>query len=236
MRASLLPIALVVLALPACAGYGPVDPAGRPAPVRAPAPVSVVPPIESGDGAVREEGGAAVVGHLEGRGLIVPVAGVDPRELRDSFAAGRDRGARQHNAIDIMAPRGTPVLAADSGRIIRLSRTSLGGISLYAVDPSETLVYYYAHLDGYHERLAEGATVARGDTLGYVGSTGNASADAPHLHFQVMRMPGDRRRYWDGEPINPFPVLVQASESQRNEVRQAGDEARSQSEAPRQQR
>lgn len=221
MRYAVLPLSLLVLALPACAGYGPVDPAGRAAPVpaRGPAPVTVVPPMD-GD-APRTADAATVEGYLSLRGLIVPVAGVDPGALRDSYTAGRDGGARRHNAIDIMAPRGTPVVSADSGRVLRMSRSALGGITIYATDPAERLVYYYAHLDGYHERLAEGMVVARGDTLGYVGSTGNASASAPHLHFQVMRMPENGRSYWNGEPVNPFPVLVQAAPLR--DVRQAGE-------------
>lgn len=224
MRPGLLPIALLGLALPACAGYGPVDPAGRPAPARTPPAVSVVPPIDddSSSGAPLVEGDAA--GYLASRGLLVPVAGVDAGRLRDSFGAGRDGGARQHNAIDIMAPRGTPVLAADAGHVIRMSRSALGGITVYTTDPHARLVYYYAHMDGYHERLAEGMPIERGDTLGYVGSTGNARADEPHLHFQVMRMPADRRRYWDGEPINPFGVLVAGSAGGSRPVTQAGDE------------
>ena len=214
----LLPL-LLVLALPACAGYGPADPGARPA--AAPAPIRVVPPIGSDDDA-----GAAAdpVAYLAARELIVPVAGVDGERLRDSFSAGRDGGARQHNAIDIMAPRGTPVLAADDGRILRLRRSPLGGITIYATDPERRLVYYYAHLDGYHDGVAQGMTIARGDTLGYVGSTGNARANEPHLHFQVMRMPADPRRYWDGEPINPFPMLVAGAARAAAGVTQAGDE------------
>ena len=88
----------------------------------------------------------------------------------------------------------------------------------------DRLVYYYAHMDGYHERLAEGMAIQRGDTLGFVGSTGNARENEPHLHFQVMRMPEDRRRYWDGEPINPFEVLAAAGAATATPVTQAGDE------------
>ena len=139
-------------------------------------------------------------------GLAIPVAGIKPEALANTYKAARS-GGRIHNAIDIMAPHGTPVVAADAGRILRLSTSALGGITIYATDPEERFVYYYAHLQGYREGLAAGTQVARGDTLGYVGSTGNASPSAPHLHFQVMRMPDDRR-YWGGEPINPFPALA----------------------------
>lgn len=216
MRPSIA-LLLVVLAAPACAGYGPADPWSRPAPVTAPSPARVVPPL-SDAGA---DGAAAA--DLVGRALVVPVAGVEVSRLRDSFQAGRDGGARQHNAIDIMAGHGTPVLAADSGRILRLGRSALGGITIYATDPEERLVYYYAHLSGYREGVAEGMSVARGDTIGFVGSSGNASPDAPHLHFQVMRMPAERRNYWNGEPINPYPALA-AGAVRGSGVTQAGGE------------
>ena len=217
-------LALLLLTLPACAGYGPADPWSGTAPVAAPRAATVAPSL-------RDEPDAAVAPLaadllLAARPLVVPVAGIEPARLRDSFTAGRDAGARQHNAIDIMAPRGTPVVSADSGSILRLSRNALGGITIYATDPAERLVYYYAHLDRYHDGLTQGMTIAPGDTLGYVGSTGNASADAPHLHFQVMVMPAERRSYWNGVPINPFPVLASGLRGvAAADVRQAGDEA-----------
>lgn len=138
--------------------------------------------------------------------LAFPVAGYENARLDDSYLDPRDGGSRRHQAIDIMAPRGTPVLAVQSGRVLRLSKTSKGGISLYATDDESKYVYYYAHLDRYHSRMSVGRSLARGDTIGFVGSTGNASESAPHLHFQVMRMPSDGR-YWNGEPINPYPLL-----------------------------
>lgn len=186
--------------------------------------IGVVPPIEDDAASPPTATAGEAMAYLASRALLVPVAGVEPHRLRDSFAAGRDGGARQHNAIDIMAPHGTPILAADDGRVIRMSRSALGGITVYTTDPHGRLVYYYAHMDGYHERLAEGMAIQRGDTLGFVGSTGNARANEPHLHFQVMRMPEDRRRYWDGEPINPFEVLVAAGVANATPVTQAGDE------------
>jgi murein DD-endopeptidase MepM/ murein hydrolase activator NlpD len=148
---------------------------------------------------------------LATRALILPVAGADAAKLRDSFGDARDGGERRHNAIDIMAPRGAAVLAADEGRVVRMSTNTLGGIIVYAFDPSETFVYYYAHLDRYHPALTEGRRLARGDTIGFVGTTGNAPENVPHLHFQVMLMPVDRR-YWEGEPINPYPFLRRSGE------------------------
>lgn len=138
--------------------------------------------------------------------LYFPVAGFDGRPIDDSFDDARDRGARRHRAIDIMAPRGTPVLSVQDGRILRLSRNPKGGISIYATDPEERFVFYYAHLDRYYEGIHQGQTLARGDTIGYVGTTGNAPENVPHLHFQLMRMPADGK-YWDGEPLNPYSLL-----------------------------
>lgn len=146
------------------------------------------------------------VNYILGRGLLVPVAGVVASQLRDTFDEGRD-GGRVHRALDILAPRGTPVLAADDGRVLRVRQNALGGNTVYATDPAGRVVYYYAHLDAYRAGLTEGATIARGDVLGIVGTTGNAPRDTPHLHFQVMRMPADGK-YWDGDAINPYPLFL----------------------------
>lgn len=146
--------------------------------------------------------------------LHFPVAGIDSTRLDDSFDDPRDGGARRHQAIDIMAPRGSAVLAVQDGRILKLANTSKGGISIYATDLDERFVYYYAHLDRYHDRIYAGRGLTRGDTIGFVGTTGNAPKNAPHLHFQVMRMPPDRK-YWLGEPVNPYPLLRATSSSSR---------------------
>jgi len=142
---------------------------------------------------------------LAARSLIIPVEGVDPSRVRDSYSAAR--GGRTHDAVDIMAPRGTPVLAADSGTIFKLRQNEAGGITIYQLDPDERFVYYYAHLDRYRDGLAEGMTISKGDVLGFVGTTGNAPKDTPHLHFQVMLYRG-HGQYWGGEPINPHPYLT----------------------------
>ena len=175
----------------------------RPAPStprRAPA---VVPRVPTGIGPVSS---SATVNYILSRGLIVPVAGMTMAQLRDTFDEGRDQG-RQHRSLDILAPRGTAVLAADDGRVLRVGSNALGGNTIYAADPEGRVVYYYAHLDAYRPGLAAGATIVRGDTLGIVGTTGNAPKDTPHLHFQVMRMPPDGK-YWDGDPINPYPLFL----------------------------
>ncbi len=136
----------------------------------------------------------------------MPVQGVAAQDLRDTYTDQRSSGARVHEALDIMAPRGTPVLAADDGRIAKLFLSKPGGITVYQFDPGNRFAYYYAHLDGYAPGLAEGQTVHRGQLLGYVGSTGNAHPDAPHLHFGIFRLDAGQR-WWTGVPINPYPYL-----------------------------
>ena len=143
---------------------------------------------------------------LEERDLLLPVEGVSRSALHDTYSDSR-RGGRTHEALDIMAPRGTPVHAVDDGRVAKLFTSKAGGLTLYQFDPSGQFTYYYAHLDRYANRLREGEAVRRGDLIGYVGSTGNASPDAPHLHFAVFRL-GPEREWWKGEPINPFPLLA----------------------------
>lgn len=142
---------------------------------------------------------------LAAKELIIPVKGIDPSRVRDSYTAGRG-GGRTHDAVDIMAPRGTPVIAADSGTILKLRTNDAGGITIYQLDPAERFVYYYAHLDRYQDGLAEGMAVRKGAVLGFVGTTGNAPKDLPHLHFQVMLYRG-RGQYWGGEPVNPHPYF-----------------------------
>jgi len=144
----------------------------------------------------------------DARRLAFPVRGFE-RALRDNF--DEMRGLRRHGALDIMAPRGTPVVAVDDGRIAKLFRNPLGGITLYQFDPGESRVYYYAHLDSYARGLAEGMPVRRGDVVGYVGSTGNAPKSAPHLHFAVFAL-GSDKRWWRGSPVNPYPLLKADSE------------------------
>jgi len=148
--------------------------------------------------------------YLLDRRLMVPVDGVSPDALRDDFSAGRS-GGRSHNAIDIMAPRFTPVLAVDHGRILSVRSNTLGGLIIYALDEAERFVYYYAHLDSFREGLRPGERIRAGDVIGYVGNTGNASATVPHLHLQIMRY--QPRRYWEGAPVNPFPILQRTGEA-----------------------
>ncbi|HTM47469.1 MAG TPA: M23 family metallopeptidase [Bryobacteraceae bacterium] len=140
--------------------------------------------------------------------IALPLAGLRPSDIRDTFEQGRS-GGRPHEAADIMAPRGTPVYAVDSGVVKKLFTSRAGGLTVYQFDSQQVYCYYYAHLDRYATGIAEGKALGRGDVIGYVGSTGNADPAAPHLHFGITRI-GPEKRWWGGEPINPYPILIQA--------------------------
>jgi murein DD-endopeptidase MepM/ murein hydrolase activator NlpD len=142
---------------------------------------------------------------LRKEGLIIPVAGVAAKDLIDSFDDKRG-GTRTHNAIDIMAARNTPVVAAVSGSILKLHNSAAGGLTIYASDPSSRFVMMYGHLDSYRPGLKEGDRVTRGQIIGFVGSTGNANPLGPHLHFQISRN-DNLKEWWKGTPVNPFPVF-----------------------------
>jgi murein DD-endopeptidase MepM/ murein hydrolase activator NlpD len=146
------------------------------------------------------------IDQLRSRHLMIPVEGIDRADLRNTYSDAR--GLRTHEALDIMAPRGREVHAVEDGRIQKLFTSAAGGLTIYEFDPSETFAYYYAHLDRYANGLQEGHLVRRGDVIGYVGSSGNASPDAPHLHFAIFRL-GPERQWWRGDPINPYPVFTQ---------------------------
>jgi murein DD-endopeptidase MepM/ murein hydrolase activator NlpD len=139
--------------------------------------------------------------------LKVPVRGVAASALRDDYEQARGGGTRQHQSLDILAPRGTPVTAAADGRIVKLFDSQQGGLTIYQSDPSDRFVLLYGHLDRYEAGLTEGASVRQGQVIGYVGSTGNADPKAPHLHFGVTRS-ADPARWWSsGTPVNPFLLL-----------------------------
>ena len=141
-------------------------------------------------------------------GLALPVQGIKPEQLSDTYSQARAGGARIHDAIDIMAPEGTPVLAAADGTVEKLFFSQGGGgITAYVRSPDQRWTYYYAHLQAYAPGLHEGQRVARGDPIGLVGSTGNASPGGPHLHFAIHRMqPGEK--WYQGSAVNPFPLLA----------------------------
>jgi murein DD-endopeptidase MepM/ murein hydrolase activator NlpD len=143
---------------------------------------------------------------LRRRALLLPVEGVAPRALTDTFTQSRGGGSRQHEALDILAPRGTPVRAAEDGRIVKLFTSKQGGLTVYQFDPSDRFCYYYAHLDGYAPAAQEGRHVSRGEVIGYVGTTGNAPPGTPHLHFAVFLL-GPERHWWQGTAIDPYPLF-----------------------------
>ena len=142
---------------------------------------------------------------LRQRRLTLPVQGIKKDDLRSNFDEMRG-GSRRHEAIDILAPRNTPVFAVEDGKIARLFLSDAGGITVYQFDPSVNYVYYYAHLEKYAPGLEEGDRVKRGDVIGYVGTTGNAPRNTPHLHFAIFKMT-DEKKWWQGTAIDPYSVL-----------------------------
>jgi murein DD-endopeptidase MepM/ murein hydrolase activator NlpD len=139
--------------------------------------------------------------------LMVPVEGMALSSIKDNF--DQPRGAeRHHEALDIMAPKGTKVLAAADGKVVKLFTSKPGGLTVYQFDPTEKYAYYYAHLDHYADGIKEGMDVKRGDLIGYVGATGNADPNAPHLHFAVFELTPEKQ-WWKGTPVDPYPMLGQ---------------------------
>jgi murein DD-endopeptidase MepM/ murein hydrolase activator NlpD len=143
---------------------------------------------------------------LKARDMIIPVEGIRPAQLSDTYNDKRG-GTRAHEALDIMAPRGTPVLATADGTIVKLFDSKPGGLTIYQFDPTGTLAYYYAHLDRYAAGIKEGLAVKQGEVIGYVGVTGNANPNAPHLHFAIFKL-GPEKHWWQGTPVNPYPYFV----------------------------
>lgn len=181
-----------------------IGPGGVPRPAPAlRSPVSIREPADPALPQALPTTSDAEIDRLRARGLLMPVEGYDLQRLRDGFREAR--GTRVHNAIDLMAARGTRVRAVDDGSIRKLLTSPRGGISIYQIDPDGRYCYYYAHLDRYAPFLAEGKPVRKGEVLGYVGTTGNAPEHAPHLHFAVYKL-RDADRWWDGTAINPYPV------------------------------
>jgi murein DD-endopeptidase MepM/ murein hydrolase activator NlpD len=180
-------LALAMLAMTAC---------GRPLPPEPPSNPAQPPALSVSE-----------IIYFEDNPLMVPVDGVSPHELRDSFSSPRGEG-RTHRALDIPAPRGTPVVAAIDGEVFRLRQGGAGGITAYLVDSDRRFVYYYAHLDHYPDTITEGLKVKQGAVIGYVGTSGNAPPDTPHLHFQVMRLARDQRDWWNGTAVDVRSVIT----------------------------
>lgn len=182
-----------------------------PIPSRPRAPVitqspEVPPPAETPEGSPGSSNAAPLADSFIGTlKLIIPVVGVKPEQLIDTFADARSEG-RVHDAIDIPAPAGTAVVAVADGEIIKLFQSERGGTTIYQLSSDRRLVFYYAHLQGYADGLAAGMFVKQGDVIGYVGDTGNAGAGNFHLHFSISAV-ADPKRYWEGSNINPYPLL-----------------------------
>ena len=139
-------------------------------------------------------------------GLAIPVVGVKVDQLVDTFDAARSQG-RRHDAIDIMSAEGTPVIAVADGVVEKLFTSVRGGLTIYQRSPDKKFEYYYAHLSAYAPGLQEGQQIKRGQVIGRVGHTGDASPEGPHLHFAINTM-GPTDRWWNGTPINPYPLLA----------------------------
>ena len=137
--------------------------------------------------------------------LVIPVQGVTRDRLRDTYSHARGLG-RRHDAIDIEAPRGTPVLSVAASVVMKLFQSDRGGTTLYALAPDQRTVYYYAHLDRYADGMAEGRRLRAGEIIGYVGDSGNAQPGDYHLHFEISTT-ADPKKYWGGTPVNPYPLL-----------------------------
>jgi murein DD-endopeptidase MepM/ murein hydrolase activator NlpD len=179
----------------------------RTAPPSEPSPVALASvPAASGAGSIGRPTPPGTV-RANAAGLIIPVAGVTADQLSDTFDDARG-GGRPHQALDVMAPRGTLVIAAAAGTIEKLFHSDNGGNTIYVRSPDRATIYYYAHLDRYADGLHEGQAVKQGQALGLVGSTGDASADAPHLHFEIMQTTPDAKWYQPKTSINPYPLLT----------------------------
>jgi len=178
--------------------------AGGPAPI-VPGPGKAAGDSLAGMRTADTSGTGGLVAGGSGSSLLVPVEGVKAVQLQDTY--NQSRGAeRKHEALDIPAPNGTPVLAVADGKIAKLFTSKPGGLTIYQFDPSEKFSYYYAHLDHYASGLQEGQQVKRGEVIGYVGATGNADQAAPHLHFAMFEL-GPDKNWWQGKPVNPFPLM-----------------------------
>jgi murein DD-endopeptidase MepM/ murein hydrolase activator NlpD len=176
------------------------------------AEVSASPTVEPVTGAAQAEPRETVaiepLDPSERASLVIPVLGVSADQLSDTFSDDRGGGTRLHEALDIMAPRGTPVVAAAPGTIGRLFQSDAGGNTIYVRSEDRRTIHYYAHLDAYAPGLEEGQEVRRGQRLGTVGSSGNANPEAPHLHFAILRTTPDAEWWEPATAINPYPLLA----------------------------
>lgn len=169
-----------------------------PGPVAAPDAIAVSPPIDTTPAPTNELAALAAT-------LIIPVQGVIASQLHDAYAEARV--GHVHEALDIMAPRGTPVISAADGLVLKLHKSVAGGNMVYAADVSDRYILMYGHLDRYADGVTEGVPIKQGQLLGYVGTTGNVPPGAPHLHFAVARG-HPSLQWWKGVAMNPYPLFV----------------------------
>lgn len=191
------PVVVPPAAAPKTATELPAPPALNPPPASTPVTVPTVPHEEAA---------------LTMRNLGLPIANLKRSDIQDTFNDTRGSD-RRHEATDILAPKGTPVVAIDEGNVVKLFNSLRGGLTVYQFDNQQIYCYYYAHLDHYAPSLREGMLLRKGDVVGYVGTTGNADANTPHLHFAIFQL-GPDKRWWKGTPIDPYPLLVAAFEKQ----------------------
>jgi murein DD-endopeptidase MepM/ murein hydrolase activator NlpD len=176
--------------------------------VTAPAPLVATGAGKAETVAGAEKVAAAPNAQANAAGLVIPVSGVRPDQLTDTFSDARGGGTRLHEALDIMAPRGTPVVAAAAGTVEKLFHSNNGGNTIYVRSPDRKTIHYYAHLDRYADGLHEGQAVRQGEVIGAVGSTGDASPDAPHLHFEIMQTTPQAKWYEPAVDVDPYPLLT----------------------------
>jgi murein DD-endopeptidase MepM/ murein hydrolase activator NlpD len=183
---------------PATSAPEPVGPPPRPSP-------STSAPAAGSTGAPRRALDEAAITTLRGRRLRVPIDDAEVERLEGMFDRSRE-GEPPHEAVDIVAPRDTPIHAVEDGTIARLFTSKAGGLTIYQFDPDRRFSYYYAHLERYAPGLAEGQRVMRGDLIGFVGTSGNAPLDTPHLHFAIFELDAERQ-WWSGRPLDPYLVF-----------------------------
>ncbi len=174
-------------------------------------PIPSIAPAETPVNTGLETEQNSVSGQFSESSLMIPVVGIKREDLQDTYTAARSEN-RVHNAIDIIAPGGTPVVAASDGVIAKFFESERGGITIYQFSPDKHFIYYYAHLQKRADNLNENDFVKKGTLIGYVGDTGNSGTGNYHLHFEIM-ISEDSKSYWKGTDLNPYPLLKEGIEA-----------------------
>ena len=188
--------------------HGPPKPAQTEASEASDAFIAAPPSIAKSstpDAAVRTPAPVATAGNAPSGPIRIPIDGEDIESFKHGFTERRG-GDRPHEAVDMLAPRNTPVHAVESGTIAKLFTSKAGGLTIYQFNPSGRLCYYYAHLDHYADGLKDGQAITAGEIIGYVGTTGNAPPGTPHLHFAVFELNADKH-WWQGRPLDPYQLF-----------------------------